>query len=121
MADRAGKPVEPDDDQRVAGGDIAQQARQHRARAVGAGGVFLVYGGAAGGAQFVGLRIGALFLGRDAGVADQCRSYFPTSVSPLMLQWTSGGRGRGAMQGCHAAHGGRTSRAAQPPSPEFQI
>jgi hypothetical protein len=34
MADRAGKPVEPDHDQRVAGSDVAQQARQHRTRAV---------------------------------------------------------------------------------------
>jgi hypothetical protein len=32
--------------------------------------VFLAQCGAAGGAQFVGLRINALFLGGDAGIAD---------------------------------------------------
>src|SRR3954451_1371926 len=41
MADRAGEPVEADDDEGLAGGDVAQQAGQHWARAIGAGGVFL--------------------------------------------------------------------------------
>ena len=51
--------------------DLAQQARQHRPAAIGAGGVLFEDRGAAGGAQFVELRIGALFLGGDARVADQ--------------------------------------------------
>ena len=71
MADRTGKAVEPDHDQRFAGGDVAQQARQHRPAAVGAGGVLLEHGGAAGGAQFIALRVGALFLGGDPRIADQ--------------------------------------------------
>ena len=71
MADRAGQPIEPDHDQGFAGADLAQQAGQHGPAAVGAGGVLLEHGGAAGGAQFVELRIGALFLGGDPRVADQ--------------------------------------------------
>ena len=35
VADRAGKPVEPHHDQRFTRSDVAQQARQHRAAAVG--------------------------------------------------------------------------------------
>ena len=71
MADRTGEPVEPDHHQGFAGADVAQQARQHGPAAIGAGGVLFEDGGAAGGAQFVALRIGALFLGGDACVADQ--------------------------------------------------
>ena len=52
-------------------GEQRQQAGQHRARTIGPGGVLLAYGGAAGGAQFVGLRIGALVLRGDARVIDQ--------------------------------------------------
>ena len=71
MADRAGEAIQPDHDQGLAGADIAQQARQHGPIAIGAGGVFFKNGGAAGCAQFVELRIGALFVGGNAGVADQ--------------------------------------------------
>ena len=71
VADRAGEAIEPDHDQGFAGADLAQQARQHRPAAIGAGGVLLEDVGAAGGAQFVELRIGALLLGGDARVADQ--------------------------------------------------
>jgi len=71
MADRAGETIEPDHDQRVAGGAVAQQAGEHGARTIGPGGVFLAYRGTAGGAQFVGLRISALVLSGDARVADQ--------------------------------------------------
>ena len=71
VADRAGEAIEPDHDQGFAGVDVAQQARQHRPAAIGAGGVFLEDRVAAGGAQFVELRIGALFLGGDPRIADQ--------------------------------------------------
>ena len=71
VADRAGETIEPDHDQGFAGTDFAQQARQHGSAAIGAGGMLLEDCGAAGGAQFVKLRIGALFLGGDACVADQ--------------------------------------------------
>ena len=71
VADRAGEPVEPDHDQRLAGADVAQQAREHWPRAISAGGVFLVQGGAAGGAKVVELRIGTLLFGGHACVSDQ--------------------------------------------------
>ena len=72
MADRAGQTIKPDHDpQRLAGADVAQQASEHGPAAIGAGGVLFEDGGTAGGAQFVELRIGALFVGGDAGVADQ--------------------------------------------------
>ena len=71
MADRAGEAIEPDHDQGFAGADLVQQARQHRPAAVCAGGVLLEHRGAAGRAQFVELRIGALFLGRDPRIANQ--------------------------------------------------
>ena len=71
MADRAGQAIEPDHDQGFAGADLVQQARQHRPAAVCAGGVLLEHGGAAGRAQLVELRIGALFLGRDPRIANQ--------------------------------------------------
>jgi hypothetical protein len=58
-----GQAVEPDHDQRLAGPDVAQQARKHRSGAIGTGGALLVHGAAAGGAQFVELRIGALLFG----------------------------------------------------------
>jgi hypothetical protein len=48
-----------------------QQAHQHRPAAIGAGGVFFENRGAAGGAQLVQLRIGALFLGGDPRIANQ--------------------------------------------------
>ena len=71
MADRAGEAIEPDHYKGLARADIAQQTRQDGPIAIGAGGVFFKNGGAAGCAQFVELRIGALFFGGDAGVADQ--------------------------------------------------
>ena len=79
VADRAGEAVEPDHDQGLAGADLAQQARQHRPAAIGAGGVLLEHRGAAGGAQLVELRIGALFLGGDPRIADQtaCAAVVP--------------------------------------------
>jgi len=65
-------------DQGLAGANIAQQARQHGPTAIGAGGVFFTDGCAAGRAKLVELRIGALLVGGDAGVADQtaCDSGF---------------------------------------------
>ena len=71
VADRAGEAIEPDHDQGFAGADLAQQARQHRPAAVGAGGVLFEDHVAAGGAEFVALRVGALFFGGDPRVADQ--------------------------------------------------
>ena len=56
---------------RVSPADFAQQARQHGSAAIGAGGMLLEDCDASGRAQFVRLRIGALFLGGDACVADQ--------------------------------------------------
>jgi hypothetical protein len=53
------------------GGARSSKAAQHGAQPIGAGSALLVHRGAAGGAQFVGLRIRALLLGGGAGVADQ--------------------------------------------------
>jgi hypothetical protein len=39
MADGAGEPVEADDDEDVAGGNVAYQLRQHRTRTRGTGAV----------------------------------------------------------------------------------
>jgi hypothetical protein len=63
VADGSGQTVEPHHDQGLGGTDLAQQARQHRSGAIGAGGVLLAHRVAACGAQLVELRIGALFLG----------------------------------------------------------
>ena len=63
VADQTSEAVEPYHDQRFTGGDVAQQARQHRAAAVGAGGVLLQDCGAACSAEFVALRVGSLFIG----------------------------------------------------------
>ena len=71
MTDRAGQAIEPDHDQGLARPDLPEQPRQHRPAAVGAGRVLFEDGGATGGAQLVGLRIGALVLRGHAGVADQ--------------------------------------------------
>ena len=71
MADRAGEPIKPDHDQGFAGADLAEQTRQYRPASIGTGRVFFQHRVAAGGAEFVELRIGALFLGGDARVADQ--------------------------------------------------
>ena len=71
MADRAGQAIEPDHEQGFAWADLVQQARQHWPAAVCAGGVLLEHRGAAGRAQLVELRIGALFLGRDPRIANQ--------------------------------------------------
>ena len=57
---------------RVSPGRISRSRRaEHRPGAIGAGGVLLVHGGAAGGAQLVELRIGALFFGGHPRIADQ--------------------------------------------------
>jgi len=66
MADRAREPVEADDDEDVAAADLAHQLRQHRTRARRAGSVLFMDDPAAGGAQFVDLRVGGLILGGDA-------------------------------------------------------
>jgi hypothetical protein len=71
VADRAGEPVQPDHDEGFVRADLTEQAREDRAAAIGAGGVFLEDGVATGGTQFVALRIGALLFGGHAGVADQ--------------------------------------------------
>ena len=71
VADRARQAIEPDHYQGFAGSDLVQQARQHGPAAIGAGGVLFEDRGAASGAQFVELRIGALFLGGDPRIADQ--------------------------------------------------
>ena len=61
--------------------DLAEHPSQHRPVAIGTGGVFFENRGAPGGAELVGLGIGALFFGGDAGVADQAAG--------------GGGKGRG--------------------------
>jgi len=71
MADRTGEAVEADHDEGLAGGDVAQQARQHRPAAVGAGGMLLEHDSAARRAQFVELRVCALVLGGHPRIADQ--------------------------------------------------
>jgi len=63
------------------------QARQHGAAATGAGGVLLEDRGAAGGAQFVELRIGALVVDGDAGVADQPAAVFQDFVPRTPPSW----------------------------------
>ena len=63
VTDRPGEAIQSDHDEGLAGSDLAQQARQHRAGAISAGGVLLADRVTAGGAQLVELRIGALFLG----------------------------------------------------------
>ena len=80
VADRAGEAIEPDHDEGLAGADLAQQARQHGAAAIGAGGVLLEDRVATGGVQFVALRIGTLLLGGDPRIADQTawRGGFPS-------------------------------------------
>jgi hypothetical protein len=65
-----------------------QQARQHRPAAVGAGGVLLQDCGAACSAEFVALRVGSLFIGRDPRIADQAAG----SGSFLVFGWHGGGR-----------------------------
>jgi len=71
VADGAGEAVEAHDDQGVVGPDVAQQPGQHGPAAVGAGGVLLQDGAAAGGAQRVALRVGALLLGRDPRITQE--------------------------------------------------
>ena len=95
MADRAGQAVEPDDNQSVAAADLAEDPSEHRPVAVGTGGLLLVNRGAPGGAELVGLGIGALIFGGDAGVADQAAG--------------GGGKGRG-----HGAPGVATSNFTVP-------
>src|SRR5271165_4064273 len=76
VADRAGEAVEADDDEDIAGPDLAHQSGElwpspRRARAV-----LLVDCRAARRAQFVGLGVGGLILGRDPRVAQKtsCRA-----------------------------------------------
>jgi len=71
VADRAGEAVETDDNQGLAGADVAQEAGEHRTGAIGTRGVLLEDRVAAGGAEIVALRIGALFVGGDPSIADQ--------------------------------------------------
>jgi hypothetical protein len=70
MADRAGPAIEPDHDQGFAGADLIQQARQNRPAAICRWRAPRATA-AQPAAQFVELRIGALFLSRDPRVADQ--------------------------------------------------
>ena len=63
VADRAGKAIEPDHDESLARPDFAQQAGEHRAAAIGAGGVLLEDRVATGRLQLVALRVGALLVG----------------------------------------------------------
>jgi hypothetical protein len=67
VADRAGAPVQPDYDQRLVGGDVAQQA----GCAIDTGGMLLKHRRTAGRAQLIALRIGAMVLGGDPGIADE--------------------------------------------------
>ena len=71
VADRAGEAIEADDGEGFAGADFAEQAGKDRAGSIGARGMLFEHGLAAGGAEFVELRVGALLFGGDAGVADQ--------------------------------------------------
>ena len=63
MADRAGEAVETDDDENIAGPDLAHQSCQLWPSARGARPVFPVNCRAAGGAQLIGLRVRGLVLG----------------------------------------------------------
>ena len=67
MADRARQAVEPHDDEGVALADVAEQAGEHRAGAIGAGGVFLEDFVASGGVQFVALGVRTLIIGGRPG------------------------------------------------------
>lgn len=71
VADRTRQAIEPDDDERVAGADLADDFGEGRADARGAGSVLLDDRLAAGRAQLHLLRFGRLLVGRDARIADQ--------------------------------------------------
>ena len=71
MTDRAGEAIEPDDDQGIAAADVAEEAGEHWAGAIGAGGVLLEDFVASGGAQFVALGVRTLIIGGDPGIADE--------------------------------------------------
>ena len=71
MADGAGETVEPHDDEGIAAANVAKDAGEHRPAAIGAGGVLLKDFVAAGGVEFVALRVGVLSFGGDPGVADE--------------------------------------------------
>lgn len=71
MAHGTGQPVQPHDDEDVAGADLAEQPGEGRAGSRGARAVLGHDLDAAGGAQLLRLRVGLLLLGRDAGIADQ--------------------------------------------------
>src|SRR5208282_1859489 len=76
MTDRAGEAVEADDDENIAGSDLAHQSGELWPSARGARPVFPVNCRAAGRAQLIGLRVRGLVLGRDASVAQKtsCRT-----------------------------------------------
>jgi len=71
MTHRSGQPIEADDDEDVARGELAKQLGQDWASARCPGAMLLIDPIAAGSAQFVDLSIVDLVVGRDAGVADQ--------------------------------------------------
>ena len=71
MADRARQAVETHDDKDVAGADLFHEAGELGARARGAGAVLLEDRLAACAAQLVGLGVGRLVFGRDAGIAEE--------------------------------------------------
>jgi hypothetical protein len=71
VANGAGEAVETNDDEYVAGGDLAHQLGQHRPRARGAGAVLLMDQAAADRLEFVDLGVSRLILGRDTGIANK--------------------------------------------------
>src|SRR4051794_41112268 len=71
VADRARQPIEPDHDQDFARTELTQQTSQRAWRMGRCRRRFLEDCRAAGGAQLIALRIGALFVRGDPRVADQ--------------------------------------------------
>ena len=124
MADRTGKAVKPDHDQGFAGGDVAQQARQHGPAAIGAGGVLLEDCGAAGGAQFVAAadrcpvprwrpahsRSGGLRR-RFSGVSAAWRAVRPLRCGDFTIQQGVCKRSFAEVAGCWLAAGRLASRS----------
>ncbi|MCY1504925.1 hypothetical protein D9M68_391130 [compost metagenome] len=70
MTHRSGQPIEADNDEDVARGELAKHFGQDWARARCPGAVLLIDPIAAGGPQLIDLGIVDLVVGRDAGVAD---------------------------------------------------
>ncbi len=71
MADGSRQTIQAHDDEDIASADLAHQPGKFWPCARGAGAVLLKNLRAAGGAQLVGLGVGRLILGRDAGVAQK--------------------------------------------------